>query len=173
MVPKGTRHHRWPEVVEFVAALGVELDKWQWAVLARFACCGRPGRWAAFTVGVCAPRQNGKNAILEVRELLGPLVLGEKLLIHTAHLADTSKEGFRRLDDLIDQNEWLSGAGPSYLADERPREHRVQGRPADPVPHEDAGRRPRVLGVAGVLRRGDVPARDQHGVDSAGGQRAA
>ena len=29
-------------------------------------------------------------------------------MIHTAHLADTSKEGFRRLDDLIDANEWLS-----------------------------------------------------------------
>ena len=36
----------------------------------------RVGRWAAFTVGVCAPRQNGKNAILEVRELIGPLILG-------------------------------------------------------------------------------------------------
>ena len=30
------------------------------------------------------------------------------LLIHTAHLADTSKEAFRRLEDLLDQNEWLS-----------------------------------------------------------------
>src|SRR3990172_632060 len=64
--------------------------------------------WAAFAVAVCAPRQNGKNGILEVRELIGPLVLGEKLLIHTAHLADTSMEGFRRLDDLIDANDWLS-----------------------------------------------------------------
>ena len=39
---------------------------------------------------------------------MGPLVLGEKLLIHTAHLADTSKEAFRRLDDLCDSNDWLS-----------------------------------------------------------------
>lgn len=64
--------------------------------------------WAAFTVGVCAPRQNGKDGILEVRELVGARILGERLQIHSAHLADTSKEHFRRLDDLIDANEWLS-----------------------------------------------------------------
>ena len=51
-------------------ALGVELDKWQWLVL-RASLLRRGGKWAAFTVGVCAPRQNGKNAILEVRELVG------------------------------------------------------------------------------------------------------
>ena len=106
-MPKGTRHPKWQEVVEFVDALGVKLDKWQWLVL-RASLLRKGGRWAAFTVGVCAPRQNGKNAILEVRELIGALILGEKLLIHTAHLADTSKERFRRLEDLIDPNEWLS-----------------------------------------------------------------
>ena len=66
------------------------------------------GKWAAFTVGVCAPRQNGKDGILEVRELVGARILGERLQIHSAHLADTSKEHFRRLDDLIDANDWLS-----------------------------------------------------------------
>lgn len=109
VVPDGVDHPLWGEVVDFVRALGVTLDEWQWAVL-RAALLRTPDlkRWAAFTVGVCCPRQNGKNAILEIRELVGAFLLGEKLLIHTAHLADTSKEGFRRLDDLIDANEWLS-----------------------------------------------------------------
>lgn len=107
LIPDGDDHPKWGEVVEFVNALGVELDDWQWLVL-RTSLRRRDDLWAAFTVGVCAPRQNGKNSILEVRELVGPLVLGEKLLIHTAHLADTSMEAFRRLDDLIDANEWLS-----------------------------------------------------------------
>lgn len=107
VVPDGDEHPRWQDVVEFVEALGVVLDVWQWAVL-RVSLLRREGFWAAFAVAVCAPRQNGKNGILEVRELIGPLVLGEKLLIHTAHLADTSKEAFRRLDDLIDANDWLS-----------------------------------------------------------------
>jgi hypothetical protein len=107
VVPEGDDHPKWQEVVEFIAALGVVLDPWQMVVL-RVALRRLGAVWAAFAVAVCAPRQNGKNGILEIRELIGPLVLGEKLLIHTAHLADTSKEGFRRLDDLIDANAWLS-----------------------------------------------------------------
>lgn len=107
VVPAGRNHPAWGEVKGFVAELGVDLDRWQWLVL-RSALLRKAGRWAAFTVGVCAPRQNGKNGILEIRELIGPALLGERMLIHTAHLADTSKEAFRRIDDLIDANPWLS-----------------------------------------------------------------
>ncbi len=107
LVPQGEDHPEWPAVVDLMDELGVALDEWQTRVL-RSSLLRNRGSWAAFEVGVCAPRQNGKNGILEVRELAGPLVLGEKLLIHTAHLADTSKEAFRRLDDLIDASEWLS-----------------------------------------------------------------
>lgn len=107
VVPTGEDHPRWDEIVEFIEDTGTELDPWQLEIL-RVSLMRRDDRWAAFAVAVCAPRQNGKNAILEMRELVGALVLGERLLIHTAHLADTSKEAFRRLDDLIDANEWLS-----------------------------------------------------------------
>ena len=107
--PDGEDHPRWEDgsIHQFMAELGIALDEWQLEVL-RVSLKRNDDRWAAFEVGVCAPRQNGKNGILEVRELAGPLILGEKLLIHTAHLADTSKEAFRRLDDLIDASEWLS-----------------------------------------------------------------
>jgi hypothetical protein len=108
VVPKGRRHPKWAEIVDFVDKLGVTLDKWQWAVL-RASLMRSGGSWAAFTVGVCAPRQNGKDGILEIRGLIGSMILGEQLQIHTAHLADTSKEAFRRLDELIDANSWLSG----------------------------------------------------------------
>ena len=159
VVPKGTRHPKWAEVIDFVDQLGVKLDKWQWLVL-RTSLLRRSSRWAAFTVGVCAPRQNGKNAILEVRELVGALLLGEKLLIHTAHLADTSKEAFRRLEDLLDQNEWLSSQvrhvwrtnGHESIEFMDGRRIRVQD--------ENAWWWARVLGFAGVLRRVDVPAGD-------------
>lgn len=107
IIPAGTEHPRWLEIVEFIAATGTTLDPWQLRVL--WASFLRGGaRWAAFVVAVCAPRQNGKNGILEMRELVGACLLGERLIIHSAHLADTSKEGFRRLDDLIDANDWLS-----------------------------------------------------------------
>lgn len=101
-------HPRWGEVVEFVARLGIVLDPWQLEVLRVSLMRTADGeRWAAFAVAVCAPRQNGKNGILEVRELVGACLLGERLVIHSAHLADTSKEGFRRLDEVIDANDWL------------------------------------------------------------------
>ena len=106
VVPEGEDHPRWPEVVEFVQRLGYELDPWQWMVL-RTALMRAGEVWAAFTVAVCAPRQNGKNSLLEVVELVKSYLLGDKLLIHTAHLADTSKEAFHRLDDLIDANDWI------------------------------------------------------------------
>lgn len=106
VIPDGDEHPRWNEIREFIARLGVVLDPWQervlWASLLR-----RGEQWAAFTVGLCCPRQNGKNAILEMRELVGAAVLGERLIVHSAHLADTSKEAFLRLDYLIEMNEWF------------------------------------------------------------------
>lgn len=109
IIPEGVDHPRWSEVDDFVKRLGIELDPWQLEVLrVSLMRTHDLARWAAFTVAVCAPRQNGKNGILEVRELVGAMILGERLIIHSAHLADTSKEGFRRLDELLDANEWLS-----------------------------------------------------------------
>lgn len=48
------------------------------------------------------PRQNGKGAILEARELAGLFLFGEKLIIHTAHLFPTAQEAFRRILELIE-----------------------------------------------------------------------
>jgi hypothetical protein len=107
VVPEGEDHPLWGEVVDLMRELAIVLDPWQEDLL-RCSLLRRDGRWAAFTVAACLPRQNGKNGVVEVRELAGPLVLGEKLLIHTAHLADTSNVGFQRLDDLIDSSAWLS-----------------------------------------------------------------
>lgn len=42
------------------------------------------------------PRQNGKNAVLEVRELYGMATLGEKFL-HTAHEVKTARKAFLRI----------------------------------------------------------------------------
>lgn len=108
VVPDGVDHPRWAEIVAFVKRLGVVLDPWQLEVLRVSLMRTLDGLvWAAFAVAVCAPRQNGKNGITEIRELVGAALLGEKLVVHTAHNADTAKEAFRRLEDLIDDNPWL------------------------------------------------------------------
>jgi hypothetical protein len=108
VAPDGVDHPRWSEIEDFIGRLGAELDEWQWDVL-RVSLRRTPdlSMWAAFAVAACVPRQNGKNEILEMRELVGACLLGEPLVIHSAHLADTSKEHFRRLDARIEANPWL------------------------------------------------------------------
>lgn len=87
---------------------GLHLDPWQQFVL-RSALGERPdGRWAAFQVGVEVPRQNGKGGLLEARELAGLFLLGERLIIHSAHEFPTSLEAFNRLLALIEDTPELS-----------------------------------------------------------------
>jgi hypothetical protein len=90
------------EAVELAAMAGLVLDPWEAFVLREALGERADGRWAAFEVGVVVSRQNGKGAILEARELAGLFLLGERLLIHSAHQFDTSLEAFRRLLFLIE-----------------------------------------------------------------------
>jgi phage terminase large subunit-like protein len=105
---------------------------WQEFVLDQALGERADGRWAAFEVGLVVSRQNGKGAILEARELAGLFLLGERLLIHSAHQFDTSLEAFRRLLFLIEDTP-TSIAGQARLARPRRGGHRAQERAADPV----------------------------------------
>jgi hypothetical protein len=49
-----------------------------------------------------APRQNGKGAILEARELAGLFAFGERLIIHSAHEQATATEHFERILRLLE-----------------------------------------------------------------------
>lgn len=80
---------------EFASAYGLAPDPWQRFVLDDWLGV-RSGRWAALTCGLAVPRQNGKNALLEIRELYGMVGLGERIL-HTAHEVKTAQKHFRRL----------------------------------------------------------------------------
>lgn len=97
-----------PEAIELAAMAGLYLDPWQQLVLTGSLGERLDGRWAAFEVGVVVPRQNGKDGLLEARQLAGLFLLGERLIIHTAHQFDTSLEAFRRLLTLIEGSEDLS-----------------------------------------------------------------
>lgn len=93
---------RGQEAVEVAALAGLIADPHQ-ALVLQGGCADLPnGKWANFEVAVCEPRQNGKNAILEMRELAGLFAWEEKLIIHSAHQFDTSDEHFRRLQYLIE-----------------------------------------------------------------------
>jgi hypothetical protein len=90
------------EAVELAAHAGLILDPWQRLVLVEGLGARADGQWAAFQVALEVSRQNGKGAILEARELAGLFLLGERLIIHTAHEFATSLEAFRRVLELIE-----------------------------------------------------------------------
>jgi hypothetical protein len=96
------------EAVELAEMAGLHLDPWEAFVLRNSLGEGMDGKWAAFLVGLVVPRQNGKGAILEARELAGLFLLGERLIIHSAHEFATSAEHFRRLLYLIEDNSEFS-----------------------------------------------------------------
>jgi hypothetical protein len=89
------------EAVELAASAGLLLDPWQAYVLENSLGERADGRWAARNVGLIVSRQNGKGSILEARELAGLFLLGERELIHTAHLFKTSADHFLRIKSLI------------------------------------------------------------------------
>lgn len=89
------------EAIELAAHAGLILDEWQQNAL-RIGLGEHPdGSWAAFEVAVNVPRQNGKGGIIEARELAGLFLLGERLILHSAHEFKTSIEAFRRIVALV------------------------------------------------------------------------
>lgn len=79
----------------FASDYGLTPDPWQQLVLDDWLA-EHGGRYAALTCGLSCSRQNGKNGILEVRELFGMVGRGEKIL-HTAHEVKTARKAFKRL----------------------------------------------------------------------------
>jgi len=90
------------EAVKLVKRAGLRLDDWQRYAFERALYTGPDGKWSAMEVGVDVARQNGKGGILEARALAGIFVFGERLMIHSAHLVDTSLEAMERLLWLIE-----------------------------------------------------------------------
>ena len=97
-----------PEIIELSAMAGLYLDEWQQFTLSESLGERPDGKWSAFEVGLMVSRQNGKGGLLEARELGGLFVLGERLIIHSAHQFDTSLEHFRRILGLIEETPELS-----------------------------------------------------------------
>jgi hypothetical protein len=85
-------------------AAGYEPDPWQSWFLTQALGTLPDATWAASDVGLIVSRQNGKGTVLEIRELGGLFVLGEELVIHTAHEFKTSAEHFRRVKAVFDDH---------------------------------------------------------------------
>lgn len=90
-----------PDVVELAASVGLQLDPWQQLALVEALGERADGRWSAFEVGLVVARQNGKGAVLEAREIGGLFLLGEELILHSAHEFKTAREAFLRVEALV------------------------------------------------------------------------
>lgn len=96
------------DAIELAQLAGLDLDPWQQHVL-RVSLGERPdGKWSAFEVGLLCPRQNGKGAILEARELAGLFLFGERLILHSAHEMKTAVEAYLRIKFLIESTPELN-----------------------------------------------------------------
>lgn len=90
------------EAIELAHRAGLDLDEWQQNVLRDSLRVGPDGKWAATSVGLVVPRQQGKSVILDARQLAGLFLLGEELQISSAHEFKTCAESFRRVMRLIE-----------------------------------------------------------------------
>jgi hypothetical protein len=89
------------DAIGLAALAGLDLDPWQQLVLRESLGETAEGKWSAFEVGLVVARQNGKDSILEARELTEMFLVadevGPRLILHSAHRADTASEHFLRL----------------------------------------------------------------------------
>lgn len=89
------------ECIYLTSAYGYVPDKWQELVLNRWLATDSKGAYLHRTCCLSVPRQNGKNAILEMIELYKTLVQGRKIL-HTAHEVKTCRKAFLRLKEFFE-----------------------------------------------------------------------
>jgi len=107
--PDAVANPRVDEALDVASIAGLDLFDWQANVL-RDACAIRADnvdRWAAREVGLIVSRQAGKGSILEVRQLAGLFVWGERLQVHSAHEFRTCYEHFRRIVGLVENCDLL------------------------------------------------------------------
>jgi hypothetical protein len=96
------------EAIELYESLGPKLDPWQKNVVAAHLAEDDQGDWAAPEAGLVVQRQNGKGGVTECEELAGLFIFGERVILHTAHLIDTSKTAYKRTVELVDSSDDLT-----------------------------------------------------------------
>lgn len=101
------------DAIDLAAVAGIDLDEWQQYVLRNSLGEKANGKWTAFEVALIVPRQNGKNIILEARELAGLFLFGERRIVHTAHEFRAVSEAFNnmrnRLRDCPELMQYVEG----------------------------------------------------------------
>lgn len=104
VAPPRNKTNSWEDVADLSAAFGILLDEWQETVLESAMGERSDGTWAALTVALSAPRQNGKSQLIVARGLAGALLFGERKIVISAHQQDTARETFAKFMEVIESN---------------------------------------------------------------------
>jgi phage terminase large subunit-like protein len=103
------------EAVELAALAGLQLEPWQVDGLELMLSTRADGKWACREYGEMLGRQQGKTTGLGApRALAGLLLLGEELIMWSAHEYKTSIEAFLRVRTAF--NRLGEHAGPNLIA---------------------------------------------------------
>ena len=97
-----------PEVASVCAAAGLVPDPEQELGLDLIFAIDANARSAAFEIDVIAARQNLKTALILMAEIGWLYVTDERLVVHSAHMLDTTEEAFVDLRNLITSTPALS-----------------------------------------------------------------
>lgn len=89
------------EAAELSARAGLVLEPWQVAGLELMLSVRPDGKWACFEYAEICARQNGKTALFMARALAGLFLLGERLIMWSAHEYKTAMESFLQVRALI------------------------------------------------------------------------
>ena len=98
------------DAIEFAETIGdgfYVLDEWQKFCIRGLLAEDAKARLCAGVGLILMPRQNGKNAVLEVIELYAFYVLNLPYILHTAHLQETTADHMARLWSAIESDEDL------------------------------------------------------------------
>ena len=90
------------EAIEIYEKSGREAYDWQRFIVDAILAKNDDGLWTHMNFGYAVPRQNGKNEIIAIRELIG-LEKGERIL-HTAHRTTTSAAAFNRILAVLEES---------------------------------------------------------------------
>lgn len=102
------------EAIELAAHAGLILDPWQELAVMDVMGVGDDDLWAAFEAAIIVARQNGKGSIIEALELAWIFIMGDRLIIHTAHEFKTAAEGYLRIKMLIENTPDLHSKVRAY-----------------------------------------------------------
>lgn len=94
------------DAIDLAGICGIDLLPWQEMVVRQSMGQNVDQTWSATSVLLIAPRQNGKNVCVYVRQLAGLFLLGERAL-QSAHEFDTCRDAFRELTAFISNSEEL------------------------------------------------------------------